>query len=504
MFTYSAFRHEYTKSAFCYEEGLSADYTVTVNGVLVPVYTCRISKYPFNRVWTGFQRQGDQSELASFVNLVSDEPLQVTVQVHRPYTRAMLKPYSKEIALNEEAGCVSFTLADAGQFVFEADSYHHCLYIFNSRPIPAPRESEVTHYFGPGVHFPGKITLHSNESLYLDKDALVFGCVYADGAENIRIFGNGMLDDMSEGRCCIHCYENYTNGNMKFYDCRNIRIEGVLMRDSAIWCLNLFHCFDVVADGIKIFGQWRYNTDGIDIVNSQNITIKNSFIHSFDDTVTVKGIERYAETNNENILIEGCVLWCDWGKTCELGIETYCREYKNITFRNCDILRAGDIAMCVDNGETAEMSNITFEDIRVEYNSFDTKSQYQDSDDTVYEKQNVIAIPILLCITNSRWRTQQNADAWGVACSYSTALDTAGIECAGIHDVTCRAIRVYYDAGIPLTNEGKYDLPICISSSVEGVRFRNVTISDITVNGERMSPSDLTLSIRDTDGFSID
>ena len=65
----------------------------------------------------------------------------------------------------------------------------------------------------------------------------------------------------------VHCYENYTNGNLKFYDCKDVTVEGVLLRDSAIWCVNLFHCENVLIDNIKVFGQWKYNTDGLDIVN---------------------------------------------------------------------------------------------------------------------------------------------------------------------------------------------------------------------------------------------
>ena len=77
-------------------------------------------------------------------------------------------------------------------------------------------------------------------------------------------------------------------------------------------------------DNIKVFGQWRYNTDGIDIVNSQNITVKNTFVHSFDDTICIKGIDRYIHADCEYILVENCVLWCDWGRCCEFGFETAC------------------------------------------------------------------------------------------------------------------------------------------------------------------------------------
>ncbi len=501
MFACSEFIHHYTKSKMPHVEALSTDYSVSVNGVPVPVYTARISKYPFNREWPGYQRAIDQSELVSMINLVSDEPLHITVTTTRPHERIFIKPHSKGITPTEADGRITFTLPENGQFVLETDSYHGCLYIFNSAPIEAPAPASVTHYFGPGVHFPGKITLHSHESVYIDRDALVFGCLFAENAEDIHIFGNGLLDDAGEARVDPNCYEAYTNGNLKFYDCRSIRIEGILCRDSAIWCLNLFHCFDVTVDGIKIFGQWRYNTDGVDLVNCQNITIKNSFIHSFDDTVTIKGIDRYATTDNMHILTENCILWCDWGKTCEIGIETACREYRDIIFRNCDILRAGNTALDIQNGDCAAISDILFEDIRVEYNAYDTDARYQSRDDLVYDGEGTIQIPALLSVMNFRFRSPAMMARWGAPADY---VDLTGIQQASVRNVTCRHIRVFYDAAIPLTEDGRYRVPIIIRSSVDGVRYANIRISDIRVNGIPLTPDNAILKVEDVDGFSME
>jgi len=501
MISCSRFTHEYNKSFFKFVEPISKDFTVYINNEEVPVYTCRISAYPLNRVWTGFQRPVNQSELASFVNLVSDEPATLTVIAHRPHEKILLKPYSKGIVPVEEDGKITFTLPAEGQFVLETDSYHHCLYIFNSRPIPCSDPASVTHYFGPGIHMPGKITLHSGESVYVDKDALVYGCLFAEDAEDIHIFGNGLLDDSSEERIDIGCYEAYTNGNLKFYDCRHLRIEGILCRNSAIWCLNLFHCFDVAADGIKIFGQWRYNTDGVDIVNCQDIVIRNSFIHSFDDAVTIKGIDRYAHTNNENILTENCVLWCDWGKTCEVGIETACREYKNITFRNCDLLRAGNTALDIMNGDCAEISGITFEDIRVEVDAFNTCSKYQSTDETVYDLQDTIEIPALIRFSNPRFRNRGNFELWGVPEELLADIDLTGIRQGMIRDVVCRNLKVYYGEGVPLTDDGKYNAAILIHSQLDGVRFENILVENVEVNGVRITENTAVMDVRDTDGF---
>lgn len=501
MITWSRFTHEYTKSYYKYVEALSPDYSVWVGDKEVPVYTCRISAYPLNRVWPGFQRPFDQTTLASYVNLVSDEPVTLTIATHKPYDRLLIKPYSKGIVPGEKDGKITFTVPVDTQLVLELGDYRHCLYIFNSRPIPCPDPAAVTHYFGPGIHMPGKITLHSGESVYVDKDALVFGCLFAEDADDVHIFGNGVLDDGNEARFHNFCYEEYTNGNLKFYDCKHLRIEGVLCKDSAIWCLNLFHCDDVVVDGIKIFGQWRYNTDGVDIVNSQNITIRNSFIHSFDDTITIKGIDRYAHTNNENILSENCVLWCDWGKTCEVGIETACLAYKNITFRNCDLLRAGNTALDIMNGDCAEISQITFEDIRIEYERYYTCSQYQDRDDTVYTQQNTIEIPALVGFSNPVWRSPDTVATWGIPGELLSPLDLSQVQSGMIHDVVCRNLTVYFDDAIPLREDGKYPLPIRIWSVREDVRFADILVENVVVNGVRLTEEMAVLEVRDTDGF---
>lgn len=486
MFSGAGFSHD------VFTLPVSEDFRVYIGGEEIPVYTCRISAYPFNRVWPGHQRAITQTEKASFVSIVSDEPITLTVTASRAHQKVLLKPYSKGITPVEKDGKITFALPENGYFVLETDDYHHCLYIFNSAPIKAPKKEDVTYYFGAGIHMPGKITLHSNESVYIDKDAYVFGCIYAKDAKNIRVFGNGLLDDSAEERIHSHCYESFTNGNIKLYDCENVKIEGVLLCNSAIWCVNIFHCFDVTLDQIKVFGQWRYNTDGVDIVNSKRVTLKNSFIHSFDDTVVIKGIRRYADTDNEDILTEGCVLWCDWGRTCELGLETVCRRYRNITFRDCDILRAGSVALDIQNGDYAEISDVLFEDIRVEYNAFDTKEVLQTSEDMVYGAEDTLAIPYLFNISNGRYHATTPAPC-----------DADGARFATAHDIVCRRIRVYYDEAIPKT-DGKYKVPIRVYSVVEGAVHENILLSDISVNGVPMTEENAFMNIKDVKNFRLE
>lgn len=490
MFAYSCFKHDYNISGFCYTEPSSEDYRVFVNGEEVPVYTCRISKFPFNCVWPGHQRPFDQSEQASYVNLVSDEAITLEVIVNRKYAKLLIKPLSKQIKFTDEGGRVKFTLTENGQFVLETADSRRCLHIFNSKPVAPPKKEDVTHFFGAGVHFPGKITLKTGDSVYIDRDALVFGWIYAENADNVHIFGNGVLDSGGEERIYIHCYEAFTNGNLKFYDCKNLTVEGIAVKNSAIWCVNLFGCSSVTLDNIKVFGQWRYNTDGIDIVNSNNVKIKDSFIHSFDDTIAVKGIDRYIERNCENITVENSVIRCDWGRALEIGLETACREYKNIVFRNCDVLRAGSIAMDIQNGDCADVHDVTFTDINVEFDSKDTPPVYQVNDEMRYEKENERYVPMLINISNPPFRNEGNKRDWGIPDASYEEIGKEG--CHGTaHDVTFTNINVYYGDDLP-TENGKPMVKMCFCSYFPEITYSDISIDGVFLNGERIKKEDVT------------
>ena len=469
--------------------GFSPDYRVYVNGTEVPVYMCRISAYPFNTPWPGHQRDLKQSTPVSYVNLVSDEAIEVAVEPlsKTAYQRIMLKPYAKGVETTVKDGKICFTLKENGGYVLELDNYFGLLYIFNNKPVLCEDPSQVTYYFGPGIHFTDKITLRSNESIYVDKDALVYGCIFAENAENIHIYGNGIFDDSTEERVSEHCYKPYCNGNLKFYDCKNIRVEGVGFTNSAIWCVNLFHCSDVVLDGVNVFGQWRYNTDGIDVVNCYDITIRNCFVHSFDDSITIKGIREYAFEDNRDMLIENCVVWCDWGRTLEIGLETECREYSNIIFRNCHVLRGGCVACDIQNGNRAEVHHITFENISLELESFYTPMQLQRNDEQTYSRQNMTEISQLLAIHNP-CHHDANSDNAPPKPSYHTSS----------HHIQVKNVQVYCDEAI-VAEKGTKAVAVMILRDIPTAYYGDILIEDVFFNGTKISREDMIIALHDVD-----
>jgi hypothetical protein len=192
---------------------------------------------------------------------------------------------------------------------------------------------------------------------------VVHGSIQARGAKNIAIRGRGILDVSSFER-------GQGGGAIRLVDCEKIIIEGIVMRDPDVWCCTLLGCRDATIDNVKLIGLWRYNADGIDICNSQDVVIRNCFVRSFDDSLVLKGLKSarrsFDDRPVQNVCATGCVIWNDWGRALEIGAETCAPSISQVVFEDCDIIRTTHIAMDIQHGDRAVINNVTFRNIRVE------------------------------------------------------------------------------------------------------------------------------------------
>jgi hypothetical protein len=189
--------------------------------------------------------------------------------------------------------------------------------------------------------------LNSNETVFIDGGAVVHGVIVSENTRNIRILGRGILDASKIAR-------DEAPNMIYLKNVVNADISGIILRDPHVWTVLPGLCDSVTIDNIKLIGLWRYNSDGIDIVNSRNVTIKNTFIRAFDDNIALKGLNgAYDEQHNiiENIKVENCVLWNDWGRPIELGLETVVDTMRNILFTGCQVPHFTWIAIDIQNGE---------------------------------------------------------------------------------------------------------------------------------------------------------
>jgi len=345
-------------------EPKSVDFEMYVNGKPAFVYQARVSKFPINQLWPGYQRPLDQTELASFAYFDFSGKAEIRIVSMKDIKTLDIRPKEFGIEPKVTGREISFTISKPLQFVVEVNGYHNALHIF-ANPIEKAgidKDDPKVHYFGPGVHEAGVMNLASNETVYIDGGAVVHGVINSENTKNIKILGRGILDaskiERREARNMVYL-KNVTNAF----------ISGVIFRDPHIWTILPYQCDSVIIDNVKVIGLWRYNADGIDPVNSRNVTIKNSFIRAFDDNIAVKGMRRaYDPQHNivENIFVDNCILWNDWGRALEIGLETVIDTIRNIRFSNCFIPHFTFIALDIQNGDRGYVKDVVFENISIE------------------------------------------------------------------------------------------------------------------------------------------
>jgi hypothetical protein len=395
-------------------EKLYEDYALRVNGRSVPVYACRVSAVPLNQVWPGYQRPIDQTELAGFAYWGMADAVTVEVTVKRPFKSAIVRPGSRGIQPAVRGQSLTFSLAKPGQVTVELDGPHQALHLFADPPeagVPQPGAPGVR-CFGPGIHRPGKIQLQSGETLYVAGGAVVYTAVEARGATGVRILGRGIIDTSEYER-------GQGGGSIRLTDCNEVKIDGVILRDPDVWCLSAFGCRNLEISSVKLIGLWRYNADGIDICNSQEVVVRNSFVRAFDDAIVLKGLNwgqgGFHERPVRNVRVQDNVIWCDWGRALEIGAETSAPEFAGIRFRDCDIIRTTHIAMDIQCGDRAVVRDVRYENIRVETDEVCPAPKMQASREERYVENSASEyVPNLMVIVIAKNPYSQDAERGNV------------------------------------------------------------------------------------------
>lgn len=337
-------------------EPLSGDYQVTANGQKVDVYTARVLDPPFAG------KQWDFGGPYSFANFDMAGRVTVRIQSPRPLRNTVIRPQAAVASMTvEDEHTLVLTLDGPHKFSVEPDGRKGPLLLF-ANPLeddpPQPNAPDVI-YFGPGIHQANKITVTSNQTLYLAGGAVVKGGVWAQG-DNIRIIGRGILDGSDWE------WRKGPTPNVIAIQGNHIEVSGITIRGASHWTVVPRNSRHVTVRGIKLCGSRVQNDDGVNPCNSQDVLIADCFIRSDDDCVALKGLDfSAADSNVERITVENSVLWCDRARIFLLGHESRAAFMRQVTLRNLDIIHFTMTPFLFEPGEDMRLEDITVEDVRL-------------------------------------------------------------------------------------------------------------------------------------------
>lgn len=252
-----------------------------------------------------------------------------------------------------------------------------------------------TIYFPAGDYLTGPIHLKSNITLFIDAGATLYfsdnfddylpmvpsrwegndvinfsPLIYAYEAENIAIVGRGVIDGQGP-KWWDYFYKVYKDKTLRskwqeefarqntksilpddptlmergflrppfiqpMY-CKNVRIEGITIRNSPFWTVNPEFCENVTITGVTINNPPSPNTDGINPESCKYVHISDCHISVGDDCITIKSgrdkAGRAQAAPAENYTITNCTMLSGHGGVV-IGSEMS-GGVKKITISNC-------------------------------------------------------------------------------------------------------------------------------------------------------------------------
>lgn len=327
------------------EEPKSQYYRVWINGQESGTYT----SYRFDTVRTQRRIKGRPVSDVSFTAFDFEGEVKIEILLScEPEQETKVRPLNLNIKPKVDGKRITFTLNKPANFSVEPYGVFCPLHIFaNPKETAVPDlDGRGVHYFPPGVHEIDPISLCDGDTAYLEGGAFVyakpqpqektspFGLVNAfemtwidytlkcQGVSGVRICGRGVLC----GRRTLE--KGQRHRLLGILNSRDVTVEGVIFREGTSWSVQTELSERVHIDNIKVLGHFC-NNDGVDICDSSDVLVENSYAHNADDSFLVKAFRPV-----RNVDFRNCVAWNDvstsFGAVCEIAAEA-----ENVTFRDC-------------------------------------------------------------------------------------------------------------------------------------------------------------------------
>lgn len=229
--------------------------------------------------------------------------------------------------------------ADGGTVLIPAGTYLTGAIYLKSN-VNVRLAGAVLRFSGTAANFPTVLTRYEGIEC-MNRSPMI----YAYGESNIALTGSGTLDaaatsswNRGSDRAFLESLvadgvpprERVVPGSghtmrstfIEPYNCTNVLIQGITLRNSMFWQIHPTLCRNVTVDSVNTDPSTAHsNTDGVDPESCDHVVIRNCDLGAHDDNVAIKSGRdadgRRVNVPCQNIVVFGCRMNGNWGAiTC--------------------------------------------------------------------------------------------------------------------------------------------------------------------------------------------
>lgn len=237
---------------------------------------------------------------------------------------------------------------------------------------------------GSGRYLSAELTLRDGMTFHLEKGAVLLGgtnavdypvlipsdtpdkantrsLIYACNADNLVIDGPGEID----GRCKMVQMSGKVSERpslIRIFQSTNVIIRDITLRNPRMWTQVYSECRNLLIERITVEAPPDCpNLDGMDICDSQDVTVKNCLVKSEDDCICLK---THGARGLANIMVQNNRMTSYHANAIKLGTATV-GPVSNLMIRDniIDFARFG--GLCIESVDGSAVSDVTVKGLQM-------------------------------------------------------------------------------------------------------------------------------------------
>ncbi|MEV4111185.1 glycosyl hydrolase family 28 protein [Nonomuraea sp. NPDC049695] len=189
---------------------------------------------------------------------------------------------------------------------------------------------------------------------------------------NSLMWGSGISDFHITGTGTIDGDGNLITGNpdsgeadkaLTLTECSDISLTGVTFRRGGHFGALINGCHDITIDNLKTVYASSGVRDGINLINSWNVTVTNSRIEASDDALVFKSDYALGHTyTSQNVRVRDTTVYSHENNALQFGSET-CGSFRDFRFENITVLGAGKAGIGIVSMDGAVIEDVHYDNV---------------------------------------------------------------------------------------------------------------------------------------------
>ena len=247
------------------------------------------------------------------------------------------------------------------------------------KAIDACAGSGGTVYLAGGKFLTAPLVLKSKMTFYVNKDAVLLGStrpedypdqmppqtaaqalrkslLFSDRADHLILDGEGQIDGQGQA-LHIEGKEPLRPSLLRIFGGTDITVRNLTLRNPRMWTQVYSECSGVVIDYVKVFSPRGYcpNLDGMDICDSDHVTISDCLVEAQDDGICLKC---HGRRGLHDIVIRNNTILDFDANAIKLGTATH-GPIERILIENNVVKGARFGGLCIESVDGARVRDIT-------------------------------------------------------------------------------------------------------------------------------------------------